>query len=124
MVVVDMDFVVDPRIIYGLYVLTMLRNTAIGMILASLLIIIIAGIYSLDDYEEYEVDIKKWVKRGLISAGISFIPVLLIPDKDTCLTLLALYYVTPDNIMAVQGNIVDFVGEIGRSSKFNLQIEY
>ena len=118
MVVVDMDFVVDPRIIYGLYVLTMLRNTAIGMILASLLIIIIAGIYSLDDYEEYEVDIKKWVKRGLISLGISFIPVLLIPDKDTCLTLLALYYVTPDNIMAVQGNIVDFVGKLAEAVNF------
>lgn len=118
MVVVDMDFVVDPRIIYGLYVLTMLRNTAIGMILVSLFIIIIAGIYSLDDYEEYEVDIKKWVKRGLISIGISFIPVLLIPDKDTCLTLLALYYVTPDNIMAVQGNIVDFVGKLAEAVNF------
>ena len=118
MVIVDMDFVVDPRIIYGLYVLTMLRNTAIGMILVSLFIIIIAGIYSIDDYEEYEVDIKKWVKRGLISIGISFIPVLLIPDKDTCLTLLALYYVTPDNIMAVQGNIVDFVGKLAEAVNF------
>lgn len=109
-----MDFVVDPRIIYGLYVLTMLRDIAIGMIFVSL-IIIIAGIYSLDDYEEYEVDIKKWVKRGLISLGISFIPVLFIPDKDTCLTMLALYYVTPDNIMAVQGNIVDFVGKLAEA---------
>lgn len=117
MVVVDMDFVVDPRIIYGLYVLTMFRDIAIGMIFVSL-IIIIAGIYSLNDYEEYEVDIKKWVKRGLISAGISFIPVLLIPDKDTCLTLLALYYVTPDNIMAVQGNIVDFVGKLAEAVNF------
>lgn len=109
-----MDFVVDPRIIYGLYVLTMFRDIAIGMILVSL-IIIIAGIYSLDDYEEYEVDIKKWVKRGLISLGISFIPVLFIPDKNTCLTMLALYYVTPDNIMAVQGNIVDFVGKLAEA---------
>ena len=109
-----MDFVVDPRIIYGLYVLTMFRDIAIGMIFVSL-IIIIAGIYSLNDYEEYEVDIKKWVKRGLISLGISFIPVLLIPDKNTCLTMLALYYVTPDNIMAVQGNIVDFVGKLAEA---------
>ena len=112
-----MDFVVDPRIIYGLYVLTMFRDIAIGMIFVSL-IIIIAGIYSLDDYEEYEVDIKKWVKRGLISLGIGFIPVLLIPDKDTCLTMLALYYVTPDNIMAVQGNIVDFVGKLAEAVNF------
>ena len=112
-----MDFVVDTRIIYGLYVLTMFRDIAIGMIFVSL-IIIIAGIYILDDYEEYEVDIKKWVKRGLISLGIGFIPVLLIPDKDTCLTMLALYYVTPDNIMAVQGNIVDFVGKLAEAVNF------
>ena len=112
-----MDFVVDPRIIYGLYVLTMFRDIAIGMIFVSL-IIIIAGIYSLNDYEEYEVDIKKWVKRGVISLGIGFIPVLLIPDKDTCLTMLALYYVTPDNIMAVQGNIVDFVGKLAEAVNF------
>ena len=108
-----MDFVVDPRIIYGLYVLTMLRYTAVSMMMAGL--IIVASIFSLDDYEEYEVDIKKWVKRGLISLGIGFIPVLLIPDKDTCLTMLALYYVTPDNIMAVQGNIVDFVGKLAEA---------
>ena len=112
-----MDFVVDPKIIYGLYLLTMFRDIAIGMIFVSL-IIIIAGIYSLNDYEEYEVDIKKWVKRGLISLGISFIPVLLIPDKNTCLTMLALYYVTPDNIMAVQGNIVDFVGKLAEAVNF------
>ena len=118
MVVVDMDFVVDPRIIYGLYVLTMLRYTAVSMMMAGLIIIIVASIFSLDDYEEYEVDIKKWVKRGLISLGIGFIPVLLIPDKDTCLTMLALYYVTPDNIMAVQGNIVDFVGKLAEAVNF------
>ena len=115
MVVVDMDFVVDPRIIYGLYVLTMLRYTAISMMMAGLIIIVVASIFSLDDYEEYEVDIKKWVKRGVISLGIGFIPVLLIPDENTCLTMLALYYVTPDNIMAVQGNIVDFVGKLAEA---------
>ena len=110
-----MDFVVDPRIIYGLYVLTMLRYTAISMMMAGLIIIIIASIFSLNDYEGY---IKKWAKRGLISLGIGFIPVLLIPDKDTCLTMLALYYVTPDNIMAVQGNVVDFVGKLAEAVNF------
>ena len=114
-----MDFVVDPRIIYGLYVLTMFRDIAIGMILVSLIIVVVASIFiSLGDYEEYEVDIKKWAKGGLISLGISFIPVLFIPDKNTCLTMLALYYVTPDNIMAVQGNIVDFVGKLAEAVNF------
>ena len=33
------------------------------------------------------------------------------------MTMLALQYVTPDNIQAVQGNIVDFVGQIAEAVK-------
>lgn len=113
-----MDFVVDPRVIYGLYVLTMLRYTAISMMTASLIVIIVASIFSLDEYEEYEVNAKKWIKRGLIGLGLGFIIISFIPDKDTCLTMLALYYVTPDNIMTVQGNIVDFVGKLAEAINF------
>lgn len=113
-----MDFVVDPRVIYGLYVLTMLRYTAISMMTASLIVIIVASIFSLDGYEEYEVNAKKWIKRGLIGLGLGFIIISFIPDKDTCLTMLALYYVTPDNIMTVQGNIVDFVRKLAEAINF------
>ncbi len=113
-----MDFVVDPMIVYGLYVLTVLRDTAISMIATSLIIIIVAGVFSLDEYNEYEVNAKKWIKRGLIGLGLGFIIVLFIPDKVTCLTMLALYYVTPDNIMAVQGNIVDFVEKLTGAINF------
>lgn len=113
-----MDFVIDPRIVYGLYVLTMFRNTAVIVMAISLITIIVAGIFSLDEYEEYEVNARKWVKRGLICLGLGFIVILFIPDKDTCLTMLALYYVTPDNIMAVQGNIVDFVEKLTGAINF------
>lgn len=113
-----MDFVIDPRIIYGLYVLTMLRYTAVSMMMAGLIVIIVASIFSLNGYEEYAVNAKKWIKRGLIGLGLGFIIILFIPDKDTCLTMLALYYVTPDNIMTVQGNIVDFVGKLAEAINF------
>lgn len=87
--------------------------------MASLIVIIVASIFSLDEYEEiYEVDAKKWIRRGLIGLGLGFIIILFIPDKDTCLTMLALYYVTPDNIMTVQGNIVDFVGKLAEAINF------
>lgn len=113
-----MDFVVDPRILYGLYVINVLRYTAIGMTMVGSLIIILAGIFSLDEYEKYEVNNMMWAKRGLICFGVGLIFILLIPDKSTCLTMLALYYVTPDNIMAVQGNIVDFVGKLAEAVNF------
>ena len=75
MVVVDMDFVVDPRIIYGLYVLTMLRNTAIGMILASLFIIIIAGIYM--KYNSYYVCLIYFGILGMIAVLMSLLLIRL-----------------------------------------------
>lgn len=113
-----MDFVVDPRIVYGLYILTMLRNTAVVAMAISLVITIVAGIFTLNEYAEYKIEAKKWAKRGLIGSGLGFILIILIPDKDTCLTMLALYYVTPDNIMAVQGNIVDFVEKLAGAINF------
>ena len=56
---INMDFVIDPRIIYGLYVFTMLRYTAVSMMMAGLIVTIVASIFSLDGYEEYEVNAKK-----------------------------------------------------------------
>lgn len=37
---------------------------------------------------------------------------ILIPDKTTCYQMLAASYMTPDNIGAVQNNVVDFVRQI------------
>lgn len=42
---------------------------------------------------------------------------MVIPDKETCLAMLAVYYITPDNIQTVQGNIVDFVEQLANAVK-------
>ena len=68
----------------------------------------------------YESDKKRYIKIGkyliVIFAVLSFLAVV-IPDKETCLAMLAAYYITPDNIQAVQGNIVDFVGQLANAVK-------
>ena len=68
----------------------------------------------------YESDKKRYIKIGkyliVIFAVLSFLAVV-IPDKETCLTMLAVYYITPDNIQAVQGNIIDFVGQLANAVK-------
>ena len=68
----------------------------------------------------YESDKKRYIKIGkyliVIFAVLSFLAVV-IPDKETCLAMLAVYYITPDNIQAVQGNIVDFVGQLANAVK-------
>ena len=68
----------------------------------------------------YESDKKRYIKIGkyliVIFAVLSFLAVV-IPDKETCLTMLAVYYITPDNIQVVQGNIIDFVGQLANAVK-------
>lgn len=54
----------------------------------------------------------KWFKLSFITFCISSLFFLFLPTKEAMLTMLAANYATPDNIHAVQGNIVDFVSQI------------
>lgn len=64
---------------------------------------------------ENKEETKYYCKRTIVFSMISFVIWLLfaiIPSRQTALAMLATYYVTPDNIQIVQGNIVEFVRQI------------
>lgn len=58
-------------------------------------------------------------KKLCIWTGVIAIAMLLlsafIPDRQTAYTMLAASVITPDNIQAVQGNIVDFIANVAKS---------
>lgn len=58
-------------------------------------------------------------KKFCIWTGVIAIVMLLlsafIPDRQTAYTMLAASVITPDNIQAVQGNIVDFIANVAKS---------
>lgn len=58
-------------------------------------------------------------KKLCIWTGVIAIVMLLlsafIPDRQTAYTMLAASVITPDNIQAVQGNIVDFIANVAKS---------
>lgn len=58
-------------------------------------------------------------KKLCIWTGVTAIVMLLlsafIPDRQTAYTMLAASVITPDNIQAVQGNIVDFIANVAKS---------
>lgn len=58
-------------------------------------------------------------KKFCIWTGVVAIVMLLlsafIPDRQTAYTILAASVITPDNIQAVQGNIVDFIANVAKS---------
>ncbi len=64
--------------------------------------------------DEHETKVFKILFIVFLVATIFLV---ILPTRDTMLTMLALYYVTPDNIQAVQGNIVDFVSQIAQAVK-------
>lgn len=106
-----MEPIVSPWIIYGVAVLTKL-GVAIRA-LEVLSFVALAFTIPIMDLKEA----GKWRKRFAISAFVFGFLDIFMPDKDTMLTMLALQYVTPDNIQAVQSNIVDFVGQITQAVK-------
>lgn len=61
--------------------------------------------------DEMKVKVK-WFKLSFIIFCVSSLLFMFLPDRETILAMLAASYVTPDNIQAVQGNIVDFVSQI------------
>lgn len=66
-------------------------------------------------YNDTEAKKKKCVK--ICTAAVAMFVLcglaqIVIPAKTACYQMLAASYVTPDNIGAVQNNVVDFVGRI------------
>lgn len=57
------------------------------------------------------------MKKVLIVAIISLVIAIVIPSKRDLLTMLALSYITPENVQLIQGNIVDFVKNITQAVK-------
>ncbi len=87
--------------------------SVIAIIMSAVCAVVVLGSSS-PDIDELGMKILKVSSiTFLVAIGL----LIILPSKDTMLTMLALYYVTPDNIQMVQGNIVDFVGQITQAVK-------
>ena len=64
------------------------------------------------DCEKSTEKICIWVG---VAAAIMLLLSAFIPDRQTAYTMLAASVITPDNIQAAQGNIVDFIMNVAKS---------
>lgn len=108
-----MEPIISPWIIYALHVydkIYFICSTLMvcGFIIAPLL----ALIGSMED-EEF----MKYAKISAIVAVVCAIVLIIVPSKDMLIAMLAANYITPDNMAAVQGSIVDFVKQIIKATK-------
>ena len=72
----------------------------------------LAVIVLMDCEEESTKKLCIWT--GIVAVVMMFLAAF-IPDKQTAYTMLAAGVITPDNIQAVQGNLVDFITNIAKS---------
>lgn len=105
-----MEPIISTWLIYAVDILSKLQSISIIVTIASM--VVFFGVL-------FEDDVDKSLRNKLLKcSSIAFIIcgllALLIPDKDT---MIALSYITPDNIQLVQENIVDFVKRIAQAVK-------
>lgn len=111
-----MEPIISPWLVYGINVLAkfqMAVHFCLSLSIVGLCIMVPAFL----DGDGVSDDVRKVRTRALKAVLIFGTIEILLPDKDTLMTMLALQYATPDNIQAVQGNIVDFVGQIAQAVK-------
>lgn len=52
------------------------------------------------------------ITRGIVLFSIFLMIAILIPRQETMYKMLVATYITPDNIGAVQSNVVEFIGRV------------
>lgn len=109
-----MEPVISPWIIYAVNLAGKISTiaTVIAMILG------VGTMYASMEWIIGKSDKAKGiVKKMWIPFAICMAIIIVVPDEKTLMTMIAAQYITPDNISAVQGNIVDFVGQIAQAVK-------
>lgn len=112
------DPIISPWIFYAVSVCTKL--TYISQFVAYMawwgcpLLAFLIFMPLLGEPEGVEKYVSKWAKRGCILSILFALIALFVPDKEVLYQMLAASLITPDNIIAVQGNIVQFISDIAK----------
>lgn len=109
-----MEPVISPWIIYAVNLADKISTIAT----VAAIILGIGTIYAgMEWVVERSDEAKGIVKKMWIPFAICMAIIIVVPDEKTLMTMIAAQYITPDNINAVQGNVVDFVGRIAQAVK-------
>ena len=113
-----MEPIINPWLIYAVNMCGSLKEIATIIAILITLPISIIGINITMEVNKEDKEFYIRIEKYLIGAFVVLLFLAVaIPTKETCLAMLAAYYITPDNIQAVQGNIVDFVEQLANAVK-------
>jgi len=107
-----MEPIVSPWVIYAVQLLDNLCGICKILFVLSIIAIIVLALPVIFEDEDLP---KKYLKTVVIIAAVCGGMVIIIPNKETMITMIATSYITPDNIQIVQGNIVEFIRQISEA---------
>lgn len=109
-----MEPIISPWLVYLVSFLANVGCAASIVLFVAITVIVLCFFISYYEEEAWN-EASKIVAIALIVAIVSSVIAILIPSKNDMLTMLALSYITPDNVQLIQGNIADFVKQIAQA---------
>ena len=110
-----MEPIISPWIIYAASVIGSVRGLSMVGIIICIGVLTFVGLMYASNLDADEKSVrrnKKVAKYATVALLIFIVLALILPDRETLAAMIALQYITPDNVQLVQDNIVDFVSEI------------
>ena len=101
--------IVSPWLVYAVWLANALRVCA-GVVLACAAFYAFVVFMTTDC--EHDAMAARACRRALLVAASCVAVLVLVPNRQTIFAMIALNYVTPDNIAVVQVDVVDFVKRI------------
>ena len=99
-----MDPIISPWVIYLVSVLTKLNTAAFIVAMFSVVVIFWAWVFG----KKAKINIKNVVIVLITSIALT----IIIPDRQTMLSMLTLSFITPDNIAVTENHIIELVTKI------------
>ena len=108
-----MEPIISPWIIYAVHIMESVRVVAILMAVGYIVLLPLAWMF--EDMNGGDEKFATFMLRQKWYLIVSMVLLVVIPTKEDILSMLALYYITPDNVQAVQGNVLEFVKQISEA---------
>ena len=99
-----MEPIISPWVIYLVSVLTNLNTAAFIVAMLSVVIIFWAWVFG----EKTKINIKNVVIVLITSTVLT----IIIPDRQTMLSMLTLSFITPNNIGIAEDHVIDLITKI------------
>jgi len=107
-----MEPIISPWIIYFVQLLDNLHGVCMVLFVLSCIASLVLVLPMILEDEDLP---KKYLKKAVIIAAVCGGMDIIIPNKETMITMIAASYITPDNIQMTQGNIVEFIKQISEA---------